>query len=52
MNLLKINNSTDFFGLENSKIEDPKKYAMILDFSFYLSEMMMVKLIEHQWLTH
>ena len=32
MNLLKINNSTDFFGLENSKIEDPKKYAMILDF--------------------
>ena len=44
MNLLKINNSTDFFGLENSKIEDPKKYAMILDFSFYLSEMMMVKI--------
>ena len=44
MNLLKINNNTDFFELENNTIEDPKKYAMILDFSFYLSEMMMVKI--------
>lgn len=44
MKVLKINNNSDYFGLENIAIEDSKKYAMVLDFSFYLSEMMMVKI--------
>ena len=36
MNLLKINNNTDFFELENNTIEDPKKVCDDIRF-FFLS---------------